>query len=52
MAIIKKCHEAIVGVFKKVSLNFFLTAHTRFGEVTLDKEQVLINADKPFLNFT
>ncbi len=51
MAIIKKCHEAIVGVFKEVSSNFFLT-ETLCGEVTLDKEQVLINADKPFINFT
>lgn len=51
MAIIKKCHEAIVGVFKEVSLNFFLK-DTHFGQVTLNKERVLINADKPFLNFT
>jgi hypothetical protein len=52
MAIIKECHKAIVGVFKEVSLNFFPTADNLFGEVTLDKERVLINADKPFLNFT
>ncbi len=51
MAIIKDCHEAIVGVFKEVSSNFFLK-NTHFGEVTLHKERVLINADKPFLNFT
>jgi hypothetical protein len=51
MALIKECHEAIVGVFKEVSLNFFLT-DTHFGEASLHKERVLINADKPFLNFT
>jgi len=44
---IKKCHESIIEVYRKIEQNFFLRASS-FGKSTLRKELVLSNADKPF----
>ena len=46
---IKKCHESIKKVFKKIGLKFFDTDMSYCLETKLTEKQILKNADKPFL---
>ena len=46
---IKKCHESIIEVFKKISLKFFDINMSSFCKTSLTKEQILKNSNKPFL---
>ena len=44
---IKKCHESIIKIYREIKKDLFLI-HSLFGEVTICKEQILKNSDKPF----
>ncbi len=46
---IKKCHDSIKEVFKKIGLEFFDTDMSYCLKTKLTKKQILKNADKPFL---